>query len=70
MPGGAIPGPIGTVLRTPGRAVTAIHTFYKMATYEMGIQRLAYRAAMMPVFGAFSVEQDGGGGGDEGESVY
>lgn len=45
-PGGAVPGPVGTVLRTPGRAVSAIHTFYKMATYEMGIQRLAYRAAM------------------------
>ncbi len=45
-PGGAIPGPIGTVIRTPGRSVTAIHTLFKMATYEMGIQRLAYRTAM------------------------
>ncbi len=41
-----IPGPIGTTIGVPGRAVAAIHSFFKSLRYEQNIQGLAYRQAM------------------------
>lgn len=42
----AIGGKIGTVLNTPSRAVSAIHSFFKSIRYEQNIQGLAYRNAI------------------------
>ena len=41
-----IPGRIGYVLETPGRAVTAIHTMHYGMNYEAEISSMAYRDAM------------------------
>jgi hypothetical protein len=37
--------PIGSVIRTPGRAIAAIHSFFRAANYSMDKSALAFRAA-------------------------
>lgn len=41
----AIPGPVGYVLETPSRSVSAIHTVFYTMAYEQEIARQAYRSA-------------------------
>lgn len=41
----SIPGPVGYVLETPSRAVTAIHTLFYTMSYSQEIARLAFRDA-------------------------
>lgn len=42
---GAIPGPIGTVVRLPGRGVAMIHSFYRYIGYSSSVAAKAYREA-------------------------
>jgi hypothetical protein len=43
---GAIPGVLGRVIRTPSRAVAAIHSFFRAVGYSQAKDGLAYRAAL------------------------
>lgn len=41
----AIPGPVGSVIRVPGKSVAGIHSFFKSLRYEQNINGIAYRTA-------------------------
>ena len=45
MPGGAIPGKLGTVVRLPSRGVATIHSYFRSIGYTQSIAQLAYRTA-------------------------